>query len=68
MYIFQGACGILVGHPLDTIKTCQQASNIKIGRSMYEIIVHNNGVGIKVQYQTEISEKKYFFILATRFL
>lgn len=39
-----GATGILVGHPLDTIKTWQQATNVSIGRSMYKIVTKNNGV------------------------
>lgn len=42
---FVGACGVLIGHPLNTIKTWQQATNSRIGTSMYEIIVRNNGVG-----------------------
>ncbi|EAT45759.1 AAEL002985-PA [Aedes aegypti] len=42
---FGGACGILVGHPLDTIKTWQQFSNHKIRASVYNIIVRHNGVG-----------------------
>lgn len=41
---FTGACGILVGHPLDTIKTWQQFSNHKIRASVYNIIVRHNGV------------------------
>lgn len=42
--MFAGGCGVLVGHPLNTIKTWQQATNSRIGTSMYEIIVRNNGV------------------------
>lgn len=34
----------MVGHPLNTIKTWQQATNSRIGTSIYEIIVRNNGV------------------------
>ncbi|XP_053682118.1 solute carrier family 25 member 45 [Sabethes cyaneus] len=41
---FAGACGVLVGHPLDTIKTWQQFSNNKIGSSIYNIIVRHNGL------------------------
>ncbi|XP_055616305.1 solute carrier family 25 member 45 isoform X2 [Toxorhynchites rutilus septentrionalis] len=38
------SCGILVGHPLDTIKTWQQFSNNKISTSMYNIIIRHNGL------------------------
>lgn len=41
---FGGACGVLMGHPLDTIKTWQQFSNHKIRTSVYNIILRNNGV------------------------
>lgn len=41
---FAGALGSLVGHPLDTIKTWQQYGNRRIRKSMYDIIIHNNGV------------------------
>lgn len=36
----------MIGHPLNTIKTWQQATNSRIGTSIYEIIVRNNGVGL----------------------
>lgn len=39
-----GACGTLIGHPLDTVKTWQQASNTRISTTIYDIIVRNNGV------------------------
>lgn len=42
-----GACGTLVGHPLDTIKAWQQATNSTIKHATYHIMVHNNnGVGL----------------------
>lgn len=44
-FFYSGACGILIGHPMDTIKTWQQAGNTRIARTMYEIILRNNGVG-----------------------
>lgn len=39
-----GAAGVLVGHPLDTIKTWQQTTNVGVGRAMFKIIVRNDGV------------------------
>lgn len=42
----KGACGTLVGHPLDTIKTIQQASNKKISSAIYDIVVQSKGVSI----------------------
>ncbi|XP_058457707.1 solute carrier family 25 member 45 [Malaya genurostris] len=41
---FAGACGVLVGHPLDTIKTWQQFSNNRISTSIYNIITGHNGL------------------------
>lgn len=41
---FLGACGTLIGHPLDTIKTWQQFGNRRIRKSVYDIIIQNNGV------------------------
>lgn len=42
--------GSLVGHPLDTIKTWQQAGNTRIGKTVYEIIIRNNGVIIECSW------------------
>ncbi|XP_055306495.1 solute carrier family 25 member 45-like [Sitodiplosis mosellana] len=39
-----GACGTLMGHPLDTIKTWQQFGNRRIRKSVYDIIIQNNGL------------------------
>uniref|UniRef100_A0A2M4CZE1 Putative small calcium-binding mitochondrial carrier n=1 Tax=Anopheles darlingi TaxID=43151 RepID=A0A2M4CZE1_ANODA len=39
-----GACGLLVGHPMDTIKAWQQNSNYGMGNAMYNIIIRNNGL------------------------
>lgn len=39
-----GACGTLIGHPLDTVKTWQQTGNTRIAKTVYEIIIRNNGV------------------------
>lgn len=55
---FLGACGTLIGHPLDTIKTWQQFGNRRIRKSVYDIIVQNNGVS---------SEFIKFFISFVRF-
>ncbi|EDS31293.1 small calcium-binding mitochondrial carrier [Culex quinquefasciatus] len=41
---FGGGCGVLLGHPLDTIKTWQQFSNNRISTSMYNIITRHNGL------------------------
>uniref|UniRef100_A0AAG5CVP2 Mitochondrial carrier protein n=1 Tax=Anopheles atroparvus TaxID=41427 RepID=A0AAG5CVP2_ANOAO len=41
---FGGACGLLVGHPMDTIKAWQQNSNYGMGNAMYNIIIRNNGL------------------------
>uniref|UniRef100_A0A1B0BSW8 Solute carrier family 25 member 45 n=1 Tax=Glossina palpalis gambiensis TaxID=67801 RepID=A0A1B0BSW8_9MUSC len=41
---FGGACGVLVGHPLDTIKTWQQASNSNVFTATKQIYVRNNGI------------------------
>lgn len=41
-----GAAGVLVGHPLDTIKTWQQMTNTGVGRAMFKIVVRNNGVSM----------------------
>ncbi|XP_037956919.1 solute carrier family 25 member 45-like isoform X1 [Teleopsis dalmanni] len=41
---FGGACGVLVGHPLDTIKTWQQASNTSVPSAMRQIYLRNNGL------------------------
>lgn len=46
LYEYLGACGTLIGHPMDTIKTWQQAGNTRIVRTIYEIILRNNGVFI----------------------
>lgn len=43
-----GACGSIIGHPLDTIKTWQQFGNRRIRKSMYDIIIRNNGVSIRL--------------------
>lgn len=39
-----GACGVLVAHPLDTIKTWQQASNTSVLTAVQQIYSRNNGV------------------------
>lgn len=39
-----GACGVLVAHPLDTIKTWQQASNTSVMTALHQIYTRNNGV------------------------
>lgn len=39
-----GACGVLVAHPLDTIKTWQQASNTSVMTAVQQIYNRNNGV------------------------
>lgn len=44
LYLYIGASGILIAHPLDTIKTWQQATNSTIKKSMYDIVIKNNGV------------------------
>lgn len=46
IWIFQstGACGIILGHPFDTIKAWQQRTNKPIGTTMYNIIITNNGL------------------------
>ncbi|GAB0090661.1 solute carrier family 25 member 45 [Sergentomyia squamirostris] len=41
---FGGTCGMLVGYPMDTIKSWQQASNCRVGTAVYKIIVMNNGL------------------------
>lgn len=41
-----GACGTIIGHPFDTIKTWQQTGNRRIATSVYDIVIRNNGVGI----------------------
>lgn len=41
---FAGACGVLVGHPLDTIKTWQQASNSSVFTAVYQIRKRNYGL------------------------
>ncbi|XP_055849522.1 solute carrier family 25 member 45 isoform X1 [Episyrphus balteatus] len=40
---FAGACGVLVGHPLDTIKTWQQASNSSVFTAIHQIRKRNDG-------------------------
>jgi len=40
----KGACGVLVAHPLDTIKTWQQASNTSVLTAVQQIYTRNNGV------------------------
>ncbi|XP_031635025.1 solute carrier family 25 member 45-like isoform X2 [Contarinia nasturtii] len=39
-----GACGTLIGHPFDTIKTWQQFGNRRIRKSIYDIVIRNNGL------------------------
>ncbi|XP_030247011.1 solute carrier family 25 member 45 isoform X2 [Drosophila navojoa] len=39
-----GACGVLVAHPLDTIKTWQQASNTSVVTAIHQIYKRNNGI------------------------
>ncbi|XP_036673412.1 solute carrier family 25 member 45 isoform X1 [Drosophila suzukii] len=41
---FGGACGVLVAHPLDTIKVWQQASNSSVVTAIQQIYSRNNGV------------------------
>ncbi|KAL1400716.1 hypothetical protein pipiens_006998 [Culex pipiens pipiens] len=41
---FGGGCGVLLGHPLDTIKTWQQFSNLRIRTSMYKIVTCHIGI------------------------
>lgn len=41
-----GACGVLVAHPLDTIKTWQQASNTSVMTAVQQIYNRNNGVSV----------------------
>ncbi|XP_063696494.1 solute carrier family 25 member 45 isoform X3 [Culicoides brevitarsis] len=42
---FGGACGVLIGHPLDTIKTWQQKLNATVGQSVYHILHHRQKDG-----------------------
>ncbi|KAL7035866.1 hypothetical protein ACKWTF_008598 [Chironomus riparius] len=39
-----GACAVIVGHPMDTIKTWQQVYKTRISTTMYNIIIRNNGL------------------------
>ncbi|XP_075145991.1 solute carrier family 25 member 45 [Haematobia irritans] len=41
---FGGACGVFVAHPLDTIKTWQQASNTSVATAVAQIYKRNNGI------------------------
>ncbi|XP_054726514.1 solute carrier family 25 member 45 isoform X2 [Anastrepha obliqua] len=41
---YKGACGVLIGHPLDTVKTWQQASNSSVPRAVSQIYNRNNGL------------------------
>ena len=47
-YLISGACGVVVGHPLDTIKTWQQASNSSVVSAAKQIYERNNGVSTKL--------------------
>ncbi|KAM7361626.1 solute carrier family 25 member 45 [Cochliomyia hominivorax] len=41
---FGGACGVLIAHPLDTIKTWQQASNTSVPTATQQIFKRNKGI------------------------
>ncbi|XP_061397073.1 solute carrier family 25 member 45-like [Musca vetustissima] len=41
---FGGALGVFVAHPLDTIKTWQQASNTSVPTAVQQIYKRNNGI------------------------
>jgi len=45
--LHSGACGVLVAHPLDTIKVWQQASNSSVVTAIQQIYSRNNGVSLK---------------------
>ncbi|TMW54301.1 hypothetical protein DOY81_000574 [Sarcophaga bullata] len=41
---YGGACGVLIAHPLDTIKTWQQASNTSVPTAIKQIYKRNRGI------------------------
>lgn len=59
--LITGACGVFVAHPLDTIKTWQQASNTSVPTAIQQIYKRNNGVRHPAFFHFSIMELIDFF-------